>query len=66
MYWNDGSVYLGYWRGGQQEGEGILRMPNGRIKQGVFHENKLIEACKVTLPEPFNKEVNIFSGQQSP
>lgn len=42
MFWNDGSVYKGQWLDGEQHGEGILYMADGRIKEGVFEKNRFI------------------------
>ena len=36
MYWNDGSIYKGNWVNGNQQGEGILYLPDGRVKKGIF------------------------------
>ena len=41
MFWSDGSVYKGNWHKGLQHGEGRLELPDGRIKQGIFKNNKL-------------------------
>jgi len=51
MYWNDGSVYKGEWKNGSQEGEGILYMADGRMKEGIFQNNRFIERKKVALPD---------------
>lgn len=51
MYWNDGSIYKGQWKDGQQEGEGILYMADGRIKEGLFQNNRFVERRKVNLPD---------------
>lgn len=51
MYWNDGSVYKGEWKNGSQEGEGILYMADGRMKEGIFQNNRFIERKKVILPD---------------
>lgn len=40
MTWADGSKYEGDWHKGQKHGEGRLLLPNGRIKEGTFFENK--------------------------
>ena len=46
MYWNDGSLYKGSWSDGKQEGEGILYLADGRVKQGYFENDKLVKALK--------------------
>ena len=50
MYWNDGSVYKGQWKEGLQDGEGVLYMADGRIKEGIFSSNRFVERKKITLP----------------
>ena len=39
MYWTDGSVYKGDWIKGIQHGKGVMTFPDGRIKDGFFHNN---------------------------
>lgn len=58
MYWNDGSIYKGSWFAGLQQGEGILQMPDGRVKEGIFHENKFVEKKSVKLPPPIMEEAS--------
>ena len=40
MEWNDGSFYEGEWHQGLQHGRGRLCLPDGRIKEGMFRNNK--------------------------
>lgn len=40
MVWNDGSYYEGEWSKGLQCGQGRLVLPDGRIKEGQFRNNK--------------------------
>jgi hypothetical protein len=39
MYWTDGSVYKGEWHKGLQNGTGILILPDGTTKEGIFENN---------------------------
>ncbi len=43
MYWNDGSLYKGSWVDGKQEGEGTLYLPDGRVKEGFFENDKFLK-----------------------
>jgi len=56
MYWNDGSIYKGSWKQGLQHGEGILWMADGRVKEGIFKENKFFEKKVVKLPPPIMED----------
>ena len=40
MEWNDGSYYEGEWHKGLQHGQGRLCLPDGRVKEGIFRNNK--------------------------
>ena len=47
MYWTDGSIYKGEWKKGIQHGRGVMTMPDGRIKDGIFEANIFKGAVKV-------------------
>lgn len=49
MDWHDGSYYEGEWCKGLQDGEGRLCLPDGRVKEGIFRQNKLLLAGKLPL-----------------
>ena len=51
MFWNDGSVYKGQWVDGEQDGDGILYMADGRVKEGIFEKNRFVKRKKVNLPD---------------
>lgn len=34
MFWTDGSVYKGNWVNGEQSGEGVLILADGKVKSG--------------------------------
>ena len=40
MEWSDGSYYEGEWQKGLQSGHGRLVLPDGRVKAGLFKNNK--------------------------
>ena len=42
MHWADGSSYKGDWELGKQHGFGLISLPNGKVKQGKFVNNKFI------------------------
>ena len=42
MYWSDGLVYKGNWDKGMQHGLGRLELPDDRVKEGIFKNNKYI------------------------
>lgn len=44
MTWHDGSVYRGAWEHGMQHGLGRLELPDGRVKEGLFRQNKFVES----------------------
>ena len=64
MYWNDGSIYKGRWKQGLQHGEGILQMPDGRVKEGIFQENKFIEKKTVKLPPPIMEDATSDENEE--
>jgi hypothetical protein len=39
MRWTDGSIYIGHWARGIQNGYGKMIFPNGRVKEGYFENN---------------------------
>jgi hypothetical protein len=39
MFWNDGSIYKGFWSEGQQHGIGIMIFNSGQRVIGIFHNN---------------------------
>ena len=46
MRWTDGSVYLGEWQRGIQNGKGVMVFPNGKTKTGIFKNNVFTEEIK--------------------
>ena len=42
MRWNDGSSYKGEWHKGMQDGWGILQLPNGKVREGMWKKNKYV------------------------
>ena len=42
MYWADGTVYKGQWEQGVHHGPGVLHLPNGEVKEGLFENNVYI------------------------
>lgn len=43
MTWADGSIYMGLWADGVQNGIGIMKFANGVKKAGIFKDNVLFD-----------------------
>ena len=41
MTFEDGTYYEGKWRKGYKHGEGIIKLSNGQVKEGVWDLGKL-------------------------
>lgn len=46
MKWTDGSIYMGLWQNGIQQGIGIMIFPDGTRRAGYFDQNVFKESIK--------------------
>ena len=51
MDWSDGSFYEGEWQKGLKHGQGRLVLPDGRVKEGLFRNNKYCGGRAPTSPD---------------
>ena len=58
MDWHDGSFYEGEWNKGVQEGQGRLCLPDGRVKEGIFRQNKFQLAGELSLSKPSTAQMD--------
>lgn len=65
MCWTDGSVYKGEWKKGIQNGRGVMTMPDGRIKDGIFEANIFKGAVKVREGSDIERKLNVVADEGS-